>query len=294
MNHATAERAAGVGRMAIAALAVNTALALVKLAAGLVGHSYALVADAVESLTDVVASAIVWRGAHVAAMPADEDHPYGHGKAEAVAALIVALMLIGAAVGIAVEAVREILTPHGVPAAFTLWVLLGVVVVKEVLYRLARHVASRFQSAAVLADAWHHRSDALTSLAAAIGISVALAGGPAFAPADDWAALFAATVILFNAGRILVAPVNELMDRRPTELIAQVRAVAARVPGVAAIEKVHARKSGARFWVDMHVQVDPEMSVRDAHALAHAVKDGVRGQLPAVEDVLVHIEPHRR
>jgi cation diffusion facilitator family transporter len=206
--------------------------------------------------------------------------------------MIVAIMLIVAAIGIGVAAVREIITPHHAPAPFTLWVLIGVVIVKEALFRFGRRAHRASGSGAVLADAWHHRSDAITSLAAGIGISIAVFGGEQYAPADDYAALFASAFILYNGCTLLLAPLRELMDIGQPEQIDQVRAVAAGVEGVRGIEKVFARKSGVRFWVDMHVEVDPDMSVRDAHAIAHRVKDAVRNALPNVADVLVHIEPH--
>lgn len=275
-----------------AGVVVNAALAVIKLAAGIVGHSYALVADAVESLADIFASLVVWRGLTVAARPADEEHPYGHGKAEAIAGLIVVLMLMGAGVLIAMQAVREILTPHRTPAAFTLWVLLGVVVIKEALFRIVARVAQRTGLIAARADAWHHRSDAVTSAAAAIGIGVALYGGERYAQADDWAALFASGVIVFNAYRLARPSMLDLMDAAPVALLHSVRRVAEAVDGVAAIEKLHARKSGAQYWVDMHMEVDPELRVRDAHALAHQVKDAIRNALPQVADVLIHVEPH--
>lgn len=278
-------------RVALWGAFVNGVLALIKLITGVVGHSYALVADAVESMADIAGSLVVWSGIRVAHRPPDEDHPYGHGKAEPLAALVVSVMLVGAALGIAIEAVREIRTPHHSPAAYTLWVLLGVIATKEILYRIGRTIARRSGSTAVLADAWHHRSDAITSLAAAIGISVALIGGERYAPADDWAALFASTVILFNAVRIARAPVGELMDVHPAEVTTRVREVARDVEGVAAVEKILARKHGRRYLVDMHVEVDPELSVREAHRIAHDVKDAVRVRLPDVLDVLVHIEP---
>jgi cation diffusion facilitator family transporter len=279
-------------RISLIGLLVNAALAIVKLVAGLLGHSYALVADAVESMADIFGSLVVWSGLRIGALPADREHPYGHGKAEPLAALIVALLLVAAAIGIAVQAVREILSPHYMPAAYTLWVLLSVVAVKEGLFRIVRRVAGEVKSSAVLLDAWHHRSDAITSAAAAVGISIALIGGQPYAPADDWAALFASGVILFNAYRLSKPPLQELMDAEPSEIIQQVRTVASAVPGVAGVEKVFARKSGMRYWVDMHVEVDPEISVRRAHGIAHQVKDAVRAQVPTVTDVLIHIEPH--
>lgn len=291
MPRETDDHARG-SRVAITGLLINAGLAIIKLVTGVVGHSYALVADAVESLADIFGSLVVWSGLRVSAQPADENHPYGHGKAEPLAALIVAFMLFGAAIGISIEAIREIRTPHHAPAPYTLVVLIGVVVVKEGLFRVVRRVARQIHSGAVLLDAWHHRSDALTSAAAAIGISVALIGGEGYEPADDWAALFASAVIFFNASRLVIAPVHELMDAQAPHVTEQARRIAEAVPGVRGVEKLFTRKSGMRYWVDMHVEVDPETSVRQAHHVAHQVKDAIREAAPNVQDVLIHIEPH--
>ncbi len=280
-------------RLAVAGLAIGVALAAVKLVAGLVGHSYALVADAVESMTDIAASVIVWSGLRVGAREPDESHPYGHGKAEALAALAVSLLICAAGIGVALEAAREILRPHEGPAWWTLLVLALVVVLKWILARVVARSADRTGSVALRADAWHHLSDALTSLAAALGIAVALLGGAGYEAADDWAALLAAGVILLNGVRLLVAPVNELMDRQEPALIERARRTASAVPGVERVEKVFSRRSGMMVWLDMHVWVAAEMPVREAHAIAHAVKDAVRADMPEVRDVLVHIEPAR-
>ena len=279
-------------RISVMGLFVNAGLGVIKLLAGLLGRSTALIADAIESLCDVVSSLVVWSGLQIARAPPDENHPYGHGRAETLAALAVTVMLFGAGIGIALEAISEIRTPGPTPAAFTLWVLVLVICTKETMFRLARRTAHVSQSSAVLADAWHHRSDAITSLVAAAGIAVAVIGGEAYASADDWAALFAAGVIWFNAGRLLKAPVQELMDKERPEMVARLRRIAADVAGVAGIDKVLARKSGLHYWVDMHVEVEPEMSVRQAHAVAHDVKDAIRAAIPSVQDVLVHLEPH--
>lgn len=275
-------------------LLVNTALVVVKLIAGVLGNAYALVADAVESAADIFSSMVVWRGLRIASREADEDYPFGYGKAEALASAIVSLMLLGAAVGIAVEAVREIFTPHHTPAAFTLIVLVGVVLVKEVLYRKVLAVGEEVGSTAVKADAWHHRSDAITSIAAFIGISVALLGGPGWESADDWAALFAAGIITFNAFRLLRPAVHDIMDRHPgTELETRISAAALATPAVQAIEKVRIRKVGLSYQVDLHVQADPTMSLHDAHLLSGRVKGAIRSAVPEVEAVLIHMEPHQ-
>ncbi len=275
-------------------LAVNAILACVKLLAGILGHSYALIADAIESWADIASSLIVWRAVVIADRPADADHPYGHGKAETLAGAAVAVLLLGAAVLILGQSIKEILTPHHAPAAFTLYVLLGVVFVKEMLFRFVIRVGSDVDSVAVKADAWHHRSDAITSAAAALGISVALIGGDSYKSADDIAAAFASFIIGFNGWRLLKPAVGELMDATPAgDLVDRARVIAAGVTGVQGVEKCLARKMGYGYLLDMHVEVDGELSVAAAHLLAHKVKDAIRAQLARVNDVTIHIEPYR-
>jgi cation diffusion facilitator family transporter len=276
---------------------VNAALAAVKLVAGLVGHTYALVADAVESGADVLGSLLVWGGLAVAARPADEDHPYGHGKAEALAAAAVALMLLGAAAGIAVQAVQEIRTPHTVPAPWTLGVLVAVVLVKWLLSRRVGAVGAAIGSTAVKADAWHHLSDAVTSAAAFVGISVAIwgnryRGGSGWESADDWAALAASGVIAINGVLLLRPALHDLMDRMPgPDVVGPVRRAAEGVPGVLAVEKLAVRKAGLGYRATVHVQGEPKMPLDEAHALGGRVKGAICAALPQVQSVLVHMEP---
>jgi cation diffusion facilitator family transporter len=279
-------------RATFAGLAVNVALTAAKFIAGIVGHSQALIADAVESLADILSSIILWRGLVVAEAPPDEDHPYGHGKAEPLAAAAVSVMLLLAAGLIAYHSFRGILEPRAAPSAWTLIVLVFVIALKETLFRFVLHEAEHVQSSAVAADAWHHRSDAITSAAAFIGISIALVGGKGHENADNWAALVAACVIAFNGWRQLRPAFNELMDRSPDrEIIERIEEVAATLPGVERVEKCFVRKMGYGLYADMHLQVDPQMTVVRSHEIAHSVKDAVRARIPAVRDVLVHIEP---
>lgn len=278
-------------QVALIGVVVNAALAVVKLVAGIVGHSFALVADAAESLVDIAGSAVVWGAFRYGARPADEDHPFGHGKIEALAGLAVALLVMSVGVGIAVEAVRQIATPHRGPLPFTLVVLVAVVIVKETMFQLARRAAKRASSSAGYADAWHHRSDAITSAFAFVGITVALAGGPDWAPADDWAALLASAVILFNGVRLCREPLGELMDRQSPEVADRVTATAMGIDGVLGVERCETRRSGRGFRVVMHVEVDPQMSVLDSHALTGRVKSVLRDQYPELDAVLIHIEP---
>lgn len=280
-------------RSAQAGLLVNALLAVVKLVAGVLGHAYALVADAVESSADIFSSLIVWGGLRIAARDPDDDYPFGYGKAEPLAAGIVALMLLGAAFGISVAAIREIRTPHHAPAPFTLVVLVVVILVKELLFRRVLAVGEAVDSTAVRADAWHHRSDAITSAAAFIGISVALIGGAGWEAADDWAALAAALVIVVNALRLLRPAIDDLMDRSPpAELIERIAASALGTADVQAVEKLRVRKAGLGYFVDIHVQADPAMSLLHAHNLSGRVKTSIRASVPEVQGVLVHMEPY--
>jgi cation diffusion facilitator family transporter len=273
-------------------MAVNAVLSAAKFTAGVLGHSHALIADAVESSADILSSIVVWRALVVAAEPADRDHPYGHGKAEPLAAASVAIMLLLAAAGIIVKSVQALMLPPETPRAFTLLILIAVVVLKETLFRFVSRAAGTVQSIVVYADAWHHRSDAVTSLAAAMGIALAVLGGPRFAFADNAAAIVAGLIIAFSGWKLLRPALNELMDAAPgAALVGQIKSSASRVAGVQRIEKCIVRKAGVSYFVDMHVEVDPLLTVRQAHEIAHRVKDSVRKSMPSVHDVLVHIEP---
>jgi len=281
-------------RWAQAGLLINAVLVLVKLFAGIVGHANALVADAIESSGDIFSSLIVWMGLSIAARPADEDHPYGHGKAEPLAAVVVSLMLLGAAVGISILAVREIRTPHHLPAPFTLFVAAGVIIVKEILYRRVSRVGRDVGSTAVTADAWHHRADAISSLAAFIGISIALLGGRGWEAADDWAALVAALVVAVNGLKTLRPAISGLMDEAPDRSVKErVLEAACAVGGVRNVENLKVRRSGLGFYVDLHVQADPGISLEDAHEIAATVKYAILEAVPSVAGVLVHMEPYR-
>lgn len=287
------QQAAALGlRTTLIGVVLNGTLAAVKGAAGVMGNSYALVADAIESTSDIAQSLIVYAGLKVAVTPRDEDHPYGHGKAEPLAVVAVAIGLAAAALIIMVQSAREIHTPHHAPAPFTLAVLAVVIIAKETLFRYAFQVAKEAGSSVVRADAWHHRSDALTSAAAFLGIGIALLGGPGFESADDWAAMFAGCIILWNAWLLLRPAVAELMDAATSpEVEAEVRRAAAGIRGVLGTEKCFVRKMGFDFFVDLHVLVDGDATVRQGHDIAHRVKDAVRAALPRVTDVLIHVEP---
>jgi cation diffusion facilitator family transporter len=275
-------------------LAANVALTIAKFLAGVFGHSQALIADAVESLADIFSSIIVWRGLVVAETPPDDDHPYGHGKAEPIAAAIVSVMLLLAAAWIAFNALHALNEPRVAPSAWTLVILIVVIAVKETLFRFVLRESETVSSSAVETDAWHHRSDAITSAAAFLGISISLVGGKGYEAADNWAAVAAAAVIAWNGWRLLRPAFNELMDRSPDrELIKKIRTAAEKIPGVDGVEKCFVRKMGYQFFVDMHVEVDPQMTVETSHRIGHDVKDKLRAEIPSVRDVLIHIEPRK-
>jgi cation diffusion facilitator family transporter len=279
-------------RISALAVAINALLAIGKIVTGILGNSYALIADGIESTADIFSSLIVWGGLRIAVKPADANHPFGYGKAESIAAVVVSLMLLAAAVLIAAQSVREILTPHHAPEWFTLVVLVGVIAIKETLYRFVFSVGHSLESSALKGDAWHHRSDAITSAAAFAGISVALLGGPGFESADDWAALAACSVIVWNGLRLLRGALDEVMDASPpAEIVSLVRRIAGGVEGVAEIEKCRIRKSGLHLSMDIHVAVDGGLSVERGHAIAHQVKDRLLELQQRINDVSVHIEP---
>ncbi len=281
--------AAGIG------MAVNVVLAIVKIVTGIVGNSYALIADGIESTADIISSLVVWTGLRISSLPPDADHPYGHGKAESIAGIVVALGLLTAAVFIAIQSVREIITPHHAPAWFTLLVLALVIGTKETLYRFVFRVGDELTSTAVKGDAWHHRSDAITSAAAFVGITIALLGGKGYESADDWAALLACTVILFNGYRIFRAALGEIMDAAVARPIQQqIHEIAGSVSGVVRVEKCRTRKSGLGLFVDIHVEVDGGLTVWRGHQIAHDVSDHLKSAALSIQDVVVHVEPAQR
>jgi cation diffusion facilitator family transporter len=287
-----AEQAQRGVRAAIAAMGVSALLGAVKVTAGVVGHSYALIADGVESLLDIAGALAVWGGLKASVIDPNHRFPYGYGKAEALAGLLIAGLLLATSAVLMFESVREILTPHHAPEPFTLVVLVGVVAVKEVMFRKLLHTGGEIGSRAVESDAWHHRSDAITSLAAAVGISIALWGGPGYEPADDWAALAACGLIAYNGWRLLRSNLAEVLDAAPKDdTLSRIRAIAAAVDGVTGIDDCRARRSGLGWLVDIHVEVDGRSPVREGHRIAHQVKDALLAANLSILDVLVHIEP---
>lgn len=271
----------------------NAALAVVKGLAGFFGNSYALIADAIESTTDIFSSFLVLLGLKYANKPADENHPYGHGRAEALVTFLVVGFLITSAGIIAHESIINIQTPHDLPKSWTLIVLGVIIVWKEVSFQMVMKKAKETNSSSLKADAWHHRSDAITSVAAIIGISIAIFLGKGYEAADDWAALLASFFILYNSYLIFRPALGEIMDEHLyDDLIVDVRKVAQQVEGIVTTEKCFIRKAGMVYHVDLHAVVNAQITVKEGHDIAHQLKDTLRDQIPQLGHVLIHIEPH--
>lgn len=271
----------------------NVCLALVKGLAGILGNSYALIADAIESTTDIFSSFLVLFGLKYANKPADENHPYGHGRAEPLITFIVVGFLITSATIIAYESIQNITTPHDAPKSWTLILLAVIILWKEFSFRKVMKRAIETNSSSLKADAWHHRSDAITSVAAFIGISIAVLFGNGYESADDWAALFASGFILYNSYLIFRPALGEIMDEHLyDDLILEIREVSHKVKGVIDTEKCFIRKAGMKYHVDLHATVDANLTVKEGHDIAHLLKDTLRAKIPQLGHVLIHIEPN--
>lgn len=288
---------AGEGRrLILAGVIVNIILSLAKVLGGTFGHSQALIADGIESSLDILSSAMLWVAMKYAERPADHDHPYGHGKIESLAATVASMLVIGAGLAVAVHSASEIISPHAgaeTPAGYTLIILGVTIAAKEFLFRWFSYRGKMIGSTSLQTDAIHHRSDAMTSLAAAIGIIAALAGGPGWAPADDWAALFSCFIIVANGFRMLRGSLGDILDEQASpKTLRMIRKLIHEVPGVTSVEKCRARKSGLSLIADLHVRVRADKSVREGHDIAHRVKDRLMDEKSLrLSDVTVHIEP---
>lgn len=270
----------------------NVSLALIKGLAGFFGNSYALTADAIESTSDIFSSFLVLFGIKYSNRPADENHPYGHGRAEPLITFLVVGFLITSATIIGYESLVNIRTPHELPKSWTLFVLGGIIFWKEYSFRLVMKRSVESNSSSLKADAWHHRSDAITSVAAFIGISIALILGKGYESADDWAALFAAGFIFYNSYLIFRPALGEIMDEHLyDDLILQIRHVAHQVDGIVTTEKCFIRKAGMKYHVELHAIVNSDITVREGHEISHVLKDTLREKIPELGHVLIHIEP---
>lgn len=287
-NHQLAEKTAWFS------LIGNLLMACVKGTVGFFGNSYALIADAIESTGDVFASALVIVGFRYARRPPDENHPYGHGKVEPLITFAVVGFLVASATLIIIESIHNIQIPHKAPKSYTLWFIGGIIITKEILFRFVSKTSVETGSTSLKADAWHHRSDAITSLCAFIGISIGVIFGDAYAAADDWAALVASFIIFYNAYLIFRPALGEIMDEhRYDELIESIRKTALEVDGIIDTEKCWVRKSGMMYWVDIHIHIDGKMTVYDGHILSHQLKAHIMESIPGIAEVLIHMEPAR-
>lgn len=271
----------------------NFLLACIKATVGFFGNSFAIVADAIESVTDIFSSVLVLLGLRYANKPPDKLHPYGHGRAEPLVTFLVVGFLVVSASIIAWQSVENITTPHELPEPYTLWFLGVIIIWKEVSYRFVIRKSKETNSSSLKADAWHHRSDALTSVAAFIGISIALISGPGYEAADDWAALFSSAFILYNCYHIFRPALGEIMDENVHPGVeGKIRKVALLVPGVTATEKLLIRKTGMTYQVELHANVDGDISVREGHKISHRLKDKLKDEIPELGNVTIHIEPN--
>jgi len=274
-------------------IAGNTAMALIKGLAGFFGNSYALIADAIESTTDIFSSILVLIGLKYSSRPPDKNHPYGHGRIEPLTTFLVVGFLITSATIIAYESILHIGTPHDLPEPYTLFILGAIILWKEISYRLVLKKSVETKSSSLRADAWHHRSDAITSMAAFVGISIALYFGKGYESADDWAALFASGFILYNSYLIFRPALGEILDEHVyDDLVGEIRIISLHVNGIIATEKCFIRKTGMKYQVDLHAIVDGLLTVKEGHAIAHRLKDTLREQLPQLGHVLIHVEPN--
>lgn len=271
----------------------NISLAVIKACAGIFGNSYALIADAIESTTDIFSSFLVLLGLRYAKKPADANHPYGHGKIEPLITFVVVAFLVTSATVIAYESIQNIQSPQEMPKGWTLFVLGGIILWKEISFQIVIKKSKQTHSSALKADAWHHRSDAITSVMAFIGIGIALIFGEGYESAEDWAALFASAFILYNSYLIFRPALGEVMDEhRYDELVAEIRTKSLEVKGILDTEKCFVRKVGMQYHIDLHAIVDAAITVKEGHYLAHSLKDYLRSKIPGLGHVLIHIEPN--
>ena len=284
-----------VRRVTLGGMMVNVALSALKAASGWLAGSQALLADAVHSASDLVTDVAVLMGVRYWTAPADEEHPYGHGKIQAVVAAAIGLVLVAVAFGIGRTALQRLLAAAdgnepSAPAAFAFWIAVVSLVAKEAVYRWTRAVARRFRSSALEANAWHHRSDAISSIPVALALAVSYFV-PSLAWVDSLGALVVAVFILKAAWDVVKPAVEELTDAEMPGKSAEVARIALRVKGVKGCHRVRTRRYGGVFQADPHVQVARTLSVVEGHAIGHAVRDAIRAAGIDVVDAVVHVEP---
>ena len=279
-------------RVALAGMAVSSVLAVVKIVIGAAGGSTSVVADGLESAGDVFASGFVLLGLTIAAKPADENHPYGHGRVEILTGLLIGLILLAGGVGISWRSLGKVAEIHAPPAVFVIWPLVASAVIKSVLSGLKFHFGKKIHSAALVADAWNDSVDILSGLVALIAVVLSLYDPSRFLAADHYGGFAVGIIVIFTGLRVARDTAFQLMDTMPDEnLMNTIREVALRVPGVRGVEKCYARKTGLTYHVDLHLEVDPNLTVRESHNIATEVRVHLKDSLEWVADVLVHVEP---
>jgi cation diffusion facilitator family transporter len=279
-------------RVAAAGMAVSGVLAIIKLFAGIWGHSAAVVADGLESAADVFASGFVLLGLTLAAKPADSNHPYGHGRAEILTGLIIGLLLTAGGVLISFGSAHRLGQPRETMAGYVVWPLIASAIAKTALATSKFHYGRKLRSTALIADAWNDTMDILSATVALVAVGLSLSDPVRFLDADRYGAFVVGLIVVFTGVRVTRDTALQLMDTMPDDrLVAQIRTVAATVPGVAGVEKCFARKTGLRWHVDLHIEVNPELTVRQSHNIAHEVRLKIMQTLDWVADVLVHVEP---
>ncbi len=271
----------------------NIVLTILKLIVSLMTTSVALIADTIHSGSDVVSTLVVLLGIKIANTPADEDHPYGHGRAETLAASVLALSLVAIGVGVMWSAVKTFMAgDYLIPSGLALWVTGFSILVKEVMYRYTVKVGESIKSNVLIADAWHHRSDAVSSIAAFIGIYMARLGWPIF---DPIVATLVAYFVIRIGWSILQATISELMEEQADKAtLESVHSAAIAVDHVHDAHHVKVHRHGAGYHVDLVVEVSNDLKIQEAHEVSHQVKDAICKELPQVHHVDIHVEPDGR
>ncbi len=286
------QRAHTARRIALLSVAVSGALAVSKLLIGWMAGSAAVIADGFESAGDVVGSSIVLLGLMAAARPPDDEHPYGHGRFEILSGLAVGVLLAAAGAGICVHAVENLSAPREVPAAYGVWPLIVSIVLKTGLSTLKFRYGRRTRSGALVADAWNDAVDILSGTVALIALGLTLLDPVRLLHADQYGGFVVGLIVVFTGARIIRETSMQLVDTMPDSgLMSQIRTVALAVPGVQGVEKCYARKTGFEYHVDLHLEVDPEITVRESHDIATEVRIRLKENLDFIADVLVHVEP---
>jgi len=273
----------------------NAFLSLIKILAGILGKSYSLISDGLHSLSDITSSLAVLFGMIVAAKPRDKEHPYGHGKAESIASLTVAIMLIvfGLIIGYKVVSSYVDEAVFVEPAAYTLWIAFFSVIAKEGMYRYKVNLGKKIKSTSLIADAWHHRSDALSSAVVVVALVLTIYAGEKWAFMDRAGALAVSVMILYAGVKVYLRAASELMDESvDPEIEKEVKKIASTIKEIKYVETLLVRKAGLDFLVDMHIEVDANLSVLESHSIAKLVKNKILQEMPQVKSVLVHVEPY--